>query len=144
MLLTVLAVCSQLSQPLPSDAFALRDIKRGEEITRKDVAAGSPVNTTPPSRDSSSSISNGFIAKRLIKRGDRITATNIRTPDIKLDPANTKAIYQDDGILIEIAVTPIGTGSCGDTIYVRLPNRRRSRAVITGAHTVTLIRNTYP
>lgn len=144
MLLTVLAVCSQLSQPIPSDVFALRDIKRGEEITRKDVAAGSPVNTTPPSRDSSSSISNSFIAKRLIKRGERITAISIRTPHIKLDPTNTKAIYEDEGIRIEIAVTPIGTGSCADTLYVRLPNRRRAKAVITGTNTVALIRNTYP
>jgi flagella basal body P-ring formation protein FlgA len=132
------------SSNVPSSAFrnaiAARPIARGTVLTAADIQWNDSA-TSPATRraDTTARVSEGWVARRAIRAGEPLTPPAVSRAEMVASGDAVNVLYRDDVVTLKMKGTAIGNGAEGDKIYVRLDNRRRFRAVVTGPNAVTIV-----
>lgn len=105
---------------------AARDLERGRVLSADDVRPRS-------------SLYAGWTTQKPMKKGELLRKPAIAPPNLLIARESVEAVYTGDNIKISLPVTPVGNGALGDTVNVRLPNRKRARAVVIDTNTVRLL-----
>ena len=136
-----------LAQRVSALPTAALDLTRGMKLTASDITwlsadsaiahgtsltaaeAGGHVTTVEP----------GWIVRRNFRAGDVLREPGVSRPDLVSTGNAVDVVYHDEGIVVTLKGTAIGSGAEGDEVYVKLDNRRRLRGVVESANTVRVM-----
>ena len=119
-------------------AVAAHALARGVVLTDADIQWSDSARTLKNS-DTSATVAAGWVARRAIQTGEALRAPAVSRPDMVASGDPVDVVYQSDDITLRMKGTAVGNGAAGERIYVRLDNRRRLRAVVTGPNTVKVV-----
>jgi flagella basal body P-ring formation protein FlgA len=80
----------------------------------------------------------GWVAQRRIDAGDVLTRPGVRPPLMVVSGRPVQLIWSSGPLKISLAGTAVGSGSEGETVFVRTEEGKRMSGVITGPGTVLL------
>ncbi len=132
-------------------AVAAVDIPRGKTLTNSDVRwitdsrSNDSVTTATekPDSDNTSTGNNnapiGWIARQAVKKGEKLEIPAITKPDVILTGDKVRAIYQTDDVSVAVDGIAISRGAVGDTVFIRLQNRKRVRGRIESDATISIL-----
>lgn len=133
-------------------AVAAIDIPRGKTLTDRDVrwiTESHPSDSTPTqamgtrNSDNTQASNNnapiGWIARKAIKKGEKLEIPTIAKPDVILTGDKVRAVYKSDDVTISVDGIAINRGAVGDTVFIRLQNRKRVRGRIESDATISIL-----
>lgn len=115
---------------------AAHDIRRGTVLAAADIAWSDSAVVSP---DDSFPVHPGWVARREFRAGEPLDEPGVSRPDLVTSGDLVDVIYSAGGVTIQVRGTAIGSGGRGDHVYVKLENRRRLRAIVSGTNTVKVM-----
>jgi flagella basal body P-ring formation protein FlgA len=141
------------TDPSSKIPIAAREIPRGTILTAQDIAWVDTTegadhiaqrvaknSTSYTARSESTDVVPGWVARRVIRKGERLQRPAVSPPDLVTTGSSVHAVYGEGGVSVSFTATAVGSGPYGDTIVIRTPNRKRIPAVVVAKNTVRIIK----
>jgi flagella basal body P-ring formation protein FlgA len=112
-----------------AEAVAARRLERGSVVAADDIALEERVVWGPPRGDGTTAL-EGWVAHRVIERGDPLAHPAVRPPLAVASGSPVEVRWQGGAVRLRLAGVAGGSGALGEQIFVRTETGKRLRGTI--------------